>query len=91
MDVMEAARKRDFSSQRVALALSPLPPLASSKFQVLMMAFSLLFFCTRFFPGCKSIITSGLLLLISTSSLFCPSFSQAIFQMRFICFKSQGN
>ena len=49
------------------------------------------FFCTRFFPGCKSIITSGLLLLISTSSLFCPPFSQAIFQMRFICFKSQGN
>ena len=50
MDVMEAARKRDFSSQRVALALSPLPPLASSKFQVLMMAFSLLFFLHSLFP-----------------------------------------
>lgn len=60
--VMEAASEETrffFLQQSGSLLLS----LASSKFQVLMMAFSLLFFCTRFFPGCKSIITSGLLFL----------------------------
>jgi len=90
MDVMEAARKRDFSSESGSLLFLLLHH-QSFKFWWWLSRY--FFSALAFSQGAKASSLQAYYTVAADKHkqlLCCPPFSQAIFQMRFICFKSQG-